>query len=133
MKKKTSDDASKTSALQQDEHLQSDNQPVPTHPQDMSALPADTPMELVNMPIITLKTEPEEESTYCSCSKICFPIYLNLIIIFEMHMFFYAVISFKVKVEEMEMETPINPDFDGNESSGFHTPPPSLLKEESPE
>lgn len=68
MKKKASDDASKTSALQQDEHLQSDNQPVPTHPHDMPALPADTPMELVNMPIITLKTEPEEESTYCTCS-----------------------------------------------------------------
>lgn len=45
----------------------------------------------------------------------------------------YAVISFKVKVEEMEMETPITHDLEGNESTGYHTPPPSLLKEEIPE
>lgn len=45
----------------------------------------------------------------------------------------YAVISFKVKVEEMEMETPITHDLEGNESTGYNTPPPSLLKEEIPE
>lgn len=44
--------------------------------------------------------------------------------------FLYAVISIKVKVEEME--TPIT-DLEGNESTGFHTPPPSLLKEELPD
>lgn len=47
--------------------------------------------------------------------------------------FFCIVISFKVKVEEMEMETPITADLKGNESTGFHTPPPSSLKEELPE
>lgn len=45
----------------------------------------------------------------------------------------YVVISFKVKVEEMEMETPITHDLEGNESTGYNTPPPSLLKEEIPE
>lgn len=46
--------------------------------------------------------------------------------------FLYAVISIKVKVEEMEMETPITPDLESNESTGFHNPPP-LLKEEFPD
>ncbi|XP_026993553.1 lethal(3)malignant brain tumor-like protein 2 isoform X3 [Tachysurus fulvidraco] len=102
VKKKTSDDASKTSVSQQDEHLQSDHHPIPTRSQDMPSLPADTHMRPVNMPLITLKTEPEEE-----------------------------IISFKVKVEEMEMETPITPDVEDNEDNGIQTPPFSLLKEES--
>ncbi|GAA6100996.1 lethal(3)malignant brain tumor-like protein 2 isoform X1 [Tachysurus ichikawai] len=102
VKKKTSDDASKTSVSQQGEHLQSDNHPIPTHSQDMPTRPADTPMQPVNIPLITLKTEPEEE-----------------------------IISFKVKVEEMEMETPITPHVEGNENNGSQTPPFSLLKEES--
>lgn len=104
VKKRTSNDTSKTSTPQQDGHLQSDNQPVPTQPQELPTLPADTPIQPVNMPTITLKTELEEE-----------------------------IISFKVKVEEMEMETPITHDLEGNESTGYHTPPPSLLKEEIPE
>lgn len=101
VKKKTSDEASKISDSVQDEHLQPDNQPVPTQPRNM---PADTVTRPVNMPILTLKTEPEDK-----------------------------IISFKVKVEEIEMETLITRDFEGSESSGFHTPPPSLLKDESPE
>lgn len=104
VKKRTSDDTSKPSVPQQDGHLQSDNQPVATQPQELPTLPADTPMQPVNMPVITLKTELEEE-----------------------------IISFKVKVEEMEMETPITHDLEGNESTGYNTPPPSLLKEEIPE
>ncbi|TSK14686.1 hypothetical protein Baya_0669 [Bagarius yarrelli] len=70
----------------------------------MPTLPVHSDRQPVNMPIQTLKTEPEEE-----------------------------IISFKVKVEEMETETPITQDFEASKSSGFHTPPPSLLKEESPE
>lgn len=62
VKKKTSDDTSKTSAPQQDGHLLSDNQT--NQPQDMPILPTDTPKQPVDMPVITLKTEPEEESMY---------------------------------------------------------------------
>ncbi|KAI5623218.1 lethal(3)malignant brain tumor-like protein 2 isoform X2 [Silurus asotus] len=100
IKRKTSDDSSKTSAHEKD--LEAENQPEPTQPQVLPVLLADTTMQPVNLPIITFKTEPEEE-----------------------------IISFKVKVEEMEMETPINPDLEGNKSTGFHTPSPSLLKKES--
>lgn len=64
VKKKTSDDTSKTSAPQQDGPLLSDNQLVPTQPQDMPTLPMNTPMQPMSMPIATLKTEPEEESMY---------------------------------------------------------------------
>lgn len=64
VKKKPSDDTSKTSGPQQGGHLLPDHQPVPTQPQDMPALSADTPMQAETMPIITLKTEPEEESMY---------------------------------------------------------------------
>ncbi|XP_046710583.1 lethal(3)malignant brain tumor-like protein 2 isoform X2 [Silurus meridionalis] len=100
IKRKTSDDSSKTSAHEKD--LEAENQPEPTQPQVLPVLLADTTLQPVNLPIITLKTEPEEE-----------------------------IISFKVKVEEMEMETPINPDLEGNKSTEFHTPSPSLLKKES--
>lgn len=65
VRKKPSDDASKTSAPQQDGHLQSDTPSVSTQPQDLPALLPETSTHPVNMPIITLKTEPEEESMYC--------------------------------------------------------------------
>lgn len=62
VKKKISDDTTKTSDPQQDGHLLLDSQPVPT--QDMPTLPTSTPVQPVNMPIITLKMEPEEDSMY---------------------------------------------------------------------
>ncbi|KAM9463287.1 lethal(3)malignant brain tumor-like protein 2 [Clarias gariepinus] len=100
VRKKINDDTSKNSAPPQDGSLQSDNRAESTEPRDMPALLADTPAQPI--PIITLKTEPEEE-----------------------------VISIKVKVEDLE--TLITPDLEDSESTGLHTPPPSLLKEERPE
>ncbi|XP_072523059.1 lethal(3)malignant brain tumor-like protein 2 isoform X1 [Salminus brasiliensis] len=103
-KKKTSDESSKTSLPQQDGHVQSEEAPASSQPQDMPSVPTDTPTKIPSMPIITqLKTEPEEE-----------------------------IISVKVKVEEIEMETPITNNLPADETNSSLTPLTSLKKEEGP-
>ncbi|XP_036428775.1 lethal(3)malignant brain tumor-like protein 2 isoform X2 [Colossoma macropomum] len=101
-RKKTGDDASK--ATQQGGQVQSDEHPASSHPQEVPSVSKDMPTTTPTMPVITqLKTEPEEE-----------------------------IISVKVKVEEIEMETPITHNMADPDIYGTLTPLASLKQEGPP-
>ncbi|XP_066521367.1 lethal(3)malignant brain tumor-like protein 2 isoform X2 [Hoplias malabaricus] len=100
-RKKASDDASKALPPEDEDHVQSDEHPVSSHTPDMPLSHTVTPTKAPSMTVITqLKKEPEEE-----------------------------IISVKVKVEEIEMETPIT----NNSPDSVYSPPTQLssLKQES--
>uniref|UniRef100_A0A3B1IU18 L3MBTL histone methyl-lysine binding protein 2 n=1 Tax=Astyanax mexicanus TaxID=7994 RepID=A0A3B1IU18_ASTMX len=104
-RKKTVDDSSKKQLPQQDVQVQPDEAPASTQfPSDLPSLPTDTPTKITSVPIITqLKTETEEQ-----------------------------VISVQVKVEEIEMETPITHNLPAADTSNTLTPLTSPKKEEGP-